>query len=320
MSAPAAPSMTSPGNERGRRRIRAVVVALVCSGLVGVAEILIGVVFRLHSILSEGIHTLADMLDSAVVLWAVRRATTPPDRDHQYGHGKYESAAALIEGLAIAVTGVWICQRALAALIRSRFEPQLDVLAISAMALASVFYFFVSRWLTGEWRRLRSPAIYAEAAHLRTHIFITAGLFGGLLAAKLGGWLWMDAVLALGVGAMLLRTAWNVLRPAWGQLTDAALGEEEVSGMKAVLEQFSDEYVEIHRVRTRSAGVDWHVDFHLVLGPETTVQQAHDLCDRIETAVAAQYPDALLTIHVEPARRPRPQEARPGGVYLGGGP
>jgi len=319
MSISAAPSIATRRKERDRQRLRAVAVALVCSGAVGLVEIVIGLVFRLHSVLFEGLHTLADMLDSVVVFWAVRRAAAPPDHDHQYGHGKYESAGAMIEGLVIALTGAWICYRALAALVRGEFQPELDILAISAMALASVFYVFVSRWLMRQWRQLRSPAVYAEAAHLRTHIFITAGLFGGLSAAKLGGWLWMDAVLALGVGVMLLRTAWRVLRPAWGQLTDAALAEEDVSGIRAILECFADEYIEIHGVRTRSAGVEWHLALHLVLRPDSTVQQAHELCDRIEAAVEAQYPDAMLTIHVEPEEHARQRAARADKVFLGRG-
>ncbi|UCG32949.1 MAG: cation transporter [Phycisphaerales bacterium] len=302
--------------ERAKRRVRAVAVALLCSGVVGIVEVLIGVVYRLDSVLSEGIHTLADMLDSMVAFWAVRRAADPPDREHQFGHGKYESVAAMVEGLVIAGTGVWICGRSLSALISGRFEPNLDAFAITAMLVASVFYLVVSRWLMRESRQLRSPAVYAEAAHLRTHVVITGGLFGGLLAARMAGWMWMDAVLALGVGLILMRTAWNVTRPAWCQLTDASLAAKDVAAITDVLKDFSGEYIEIHDVRTRAAGVEWHVDFHLVVGPETTVHEAHELCDRLERAVAARFPEAVLTIHVEPQTLAAGRPLRSRQVYL----
>ena len=301
---------------RAKRRVRAVVVALLCSGVVGVAEILIGIMFRLDSILSEGIHTLADMLDSAVAFWAVRRAAAPPDREHQFGHGKYESVAAMVEGLVIAGTGVWICWRSLSALIRGRFEPNLDAFAIAAMLVASVLYLVLSRWLMREARELLSPAVHAEAAHLRTHVMITGGLFGGLLAARLGGWLWMDAVLALGVGLMLVRTAWGVTKPAWRQLIDASLATTDMDAITGILNRFSREFVEIHDVRTRAAGAEWHVDFHLVLRPETTVHEAHALCDRLERAVADRFPEAVLTIHVEPQPGVAESSSQSSQVYL----
>jgi cation diffusion facilitator family transporter len=256
------------------------------------------------------------MLDSAVAFWAVRRAADPPDREHQFGHGKYESVAAMVEGLVIAGTGVWICWRSLSALISGRFEPDLDAFAIIAMLVAAVLYLVVSWWLMREWRELRSPAVHAEAAHLRTHVLITGGLFGGLLAARLAGWLWMDAVLALGVGLMLIRTARNVTRPAWRQLTDASLAANDVAAITDILRSFSGEFVEIHDVRTRAAGAEWHVDFHLVLGPETTVCEAHDLCDRLERAVADRFPEAALTIHVEPQTQVEGRSTRSRQVYL----
>lgn len=302
--------------QRSRRRIRAVSVALVCSGAVAVAEIVIGLVFRLQSVLSEGIHTLADMADSAIAYWAVRRAADPPDKEHPFGHGKFESMAALIEGMVIAATGLWICYRALADLVRGEFHPQLEIWAISAMGAASILYLVVSLWLMGQWRVTRSPAVYAEAVHLRTHVYITGGLFGGLMAARFQGWFWMDAVLALLVGLMLLQTARGVLKTAWEQLTDVALPEEDLHGIKEILQRFCDEYEEIHRIRSRSAGAEMHLDFHLVLCPATTVRQAHDLCDRMEEAVEDRYPDTVLTIHIEPSGQPTTQEIKADKVYL----
>ena len=104
----------------------------------------------------------------------------------------------------------------------------------------------------------------------------------------------------LGVGLILMRTAWHVVRPAWSQLTDASLAEGDVAAIVDVLKGFSGEYIDIHDVRTRSAGAEWHVDFHLVVRPETTVLAAHELCDRIEEAVESRFPEAVLNIHVEP--------------------
>jgi len=293
--------LSSLREQRARLRVRAVSVAVLCSGFVGITEILLGVIFHLASLLAEGVHTLADMFDSVVALWAVRKSSRRPDREHPYGHGKYESLAALIEGAVVGVMAAGICGNALMILITARRAPRLDTWVIASMAVASVVYWFVSRWMDRIARSTRSPAVFAEAAHLRTHIWITAGLFLGLGTAKIGSWLWLDAVLALGVGLVLARTAWGILRPALAQLTDRALPDRELRRIADELNEFRDEFVEIHAVRSRAAGADRHVDIHLVVDPAMTVRAAHDLCDRIESAIEAKFPDTELIVHVEPA-------------------
>lgn len=304
--------------ERGRRRIRAVGVALSCTGLVAVLEILIGLAFRLSSVFAEGLHTLADMLDSAVAFWAVRKAAKPPDRSHPFGHGKFESMAALVEGLVIAATGGGICWSAANTLMVGESQPRFATPAIAAMATASVFYLVISTWLTREAKQTKSPAVLAEAAHLRTHIYITAGLFAGLWIGRVSDWRGMDALMALIVGAALLKTAWDVLKTAFGQLTDQALPEDDLRAIADELEQFRDEFIEMHEIRSRAAGAERHLDVHLVVAPQTTVQASHDLCDRIEQAIADRFPDTFVTIHVEPAEKATGEPAGAGQLLIAG--
>jgi cation diffusion facilitator family transporter len=305
---------------RGRRRIRAVGVALSCSGLVGAAEIVIGLVFRLESVFAEGLHTLADMLDSAVALWAVRKAAEPPDKAHPFGHGKFESIAALVEGVVIAATGGAICWSATHAFLFGQPAPDFAAPAMAAMAVAAVFYAVVSTWLNREARQTASPAVFAEAAHLRTHIYITGGLFAGLLLGRVLDWPRIDALMALAVGGVLLKTAWEVLKPAFGQLTDRALPEEQLRAIAEELDQFRGEFIEMHDVRSRAAGVERHLDVHLVVSPHMTVRSSHELCDRIEHAIARRFPDTFVTIHVEPAESATEGSDKSGRVLIAGKP
>jgi len=306
--------------QRGRRRIVAVAVALISGGTVSVAEIVIGLVFRLDSVLAEGLHTLADMLDSVVALLAVRQAARPPDRSHPFGHGKFESVAALVEGVVIAATGGGICWSAFKTLVWGQPRPEFSGAAIAAMAAAAVLYLIVSTWLAREAKQTASPTVYAEAAHLRTHIYITGGLFAGLWLGRALAWPWVDSLMALAVGFALLKTALDVLKPAFGQLTDQALPDADLKAIVQELRQFGDEFIEMHRVRSRAAGVERHLDVHLVVAPETTVRVAHELCDRMERAVARRFPDTLITIHVEPAEKATGDGGSPGQVLIAGQP
>lgn len=276
-------------------------LAVATSAIIGVVQIVVGVWFRLASVASEGVHTLVDMADSLFVWWTMRVATSPPDRSHPFGHGKFESLGAVAEGAVIGVTGVAIMANAVRLLLKPEIRPQYSIPVVVAMGAAAVVYGFVSWVVQRLARKTRSPGLAAEAAHLRTHVYVTAGMFVGLGAGRIFGWAWADAVLALVVGMVLVHTAYHVLRPGVAQLTDEAMPEGDLRRLALLLDEFREEFVEVHHVRSRVAGVEQHVDLHLVLEPDRTVREAHDLCERIEQRVRQVFPELFLTIHTEPA-------------------
>ncbi len=283
-----------------RERLRAVKTAIAASFLVCFVEIGMGWWLHLESLLAEGVHTLLDGFDSIVVLIAVLIAAKPADRSHPYGHGKFEALGASFEAFFILLAAIGIAYRAADHLIRNISPPAIPFYVCIAMGCASVFYFFVSAYLMRIARKSKSPAILAEAVHLRTHIYITGGIALGLLVGRFGSWPIVDNLLAMAVAICLTGMGLHVFREILRQFTDASLPHSELEELAVVIQSHSAEFVEVHGLRTRQAGAQRHIEMHLVVMPETSVAESHALSDRIEAAVRKLWPSSRTTIHVEP--------------------
>ena len=254
----------------------------------------------MESLLAEGIHTLLDAVDSVIVLVAVLLAAKPADRSHQFGHGKFEAVGAAIEGAFIICAALGIGYRSIDRLAHNRVPEQIPFFVCAVMIATAVFYLAVSAYLMREARRSRSPAILAEALHLRAHIYITAGIAGGLLIGALGDWRVADTLLAMGVAVCLSLIAVRIFREVFAQFTDESLPAADLENLGEIVGRFSKEFVEVHGIRTRQVGAERHIEMHLVVVPETTVARGHDLGHRIEDAIADAWPTSRTIVHIEP--------------------
>jgi cation diffusion facilitator family transporter len=293
------------------RRRYAVSLCIGTTVIVACTELTAGRWFNLISITAEGLHTAADLADSVIAMVLVVVAGRPATGKHPFGHGKYDSLASVIEGLFVAASGCWAIfesGRVLLGLAEGHPRPEAPV--IVAMGAASILYLVVSAAVLRIARETQSPAVRAEALHLRSHVYITIGLLASLVLTRFGEWLrWphadhIDAVAAIVLGAYLLLLAYQIGWPGLRQLLDSALPSEEIEELASCLAEFRDEFVEIHNVRTRRAGTDRHVDIHLVVPGAMPVEQAHRLSHRIEARLVDRYPGTRLLVHVEPASPP----------------
>ena len=290
----------TPQQHETQRRLHAVKVAIGVSFAVCIVEISLGWLRGLESLLAEGVHTFLDGVDSIIILAAVWMAARPADRSHQFGHGKFEALGATIEGSFIVAAAIGIAYRAIGRLVRGELPPPIPIYVCVAMGAAAVLYWFVSLYLMRVARETKSPAILAEALHLRTHIYITAGVGGGLLIGALGEWPMADTLLALGISLCLIGISWHIFREVFKQFTDEALPPEEIEQIGAIINEFAPRFVEVHGLRTRQSGAERHIEMHLVVVPQTTVAQAHDLSHEIEAAITKTWPTSRITVHIEP--------------------
>ncbi len=258
------------------------------------------------SILSEALHSGLDLIASFLALFAVRRSREAADSDHQFGHGKFESISGLIEGLLIFVVVGLILWRSIARMVSGEMEIHGTFLGIVVMAVAAVANFFVSTILFRVARRTDSVALEADAWHLRTDVWTSAGVGAGLAAMALGkrlgfsAALYLDPLLAMAIAAVILRAAWNIVQQSWGHLVDRSLPEEELEMIRALLQEHYPHYAEYHRLRTRKAGPQRYIDLHLVVPGSQTVAEAHALCDHLEKDLTDLLPRCEVMIHVEP--------------------
>ncbi len=287
------------------QRSRAVIIAIVTSVLVCAMEIGLGWSLGLESLLAEGAHTLLDAVASMIVLIAVYRAAKPADRRHPFGHGKYEALGAAIEGAFILAAALGILYRGLDRLASGEVPKDIPLYVCAIAGAASVLYLFVSMYLMRIARETHSPAILAEALHLRTHIYITAGLGGGLLIGRIGDWPIADTLLTLGIAVCLAGMSFHIFREVLRQMLDVALPAEEVEQLEEAIRRFGHRFVEVHGLRTRRAGTERHIEMHLVMRPDETVAKAHALSDEIEAVIHQMWPNARIMVHIEPVDNER---------------
>ena len=255
------------------------------------------------SILSEAVHTFIDLLAAVMAYFSVKISETPADENHPYGHGKFENVSGVVEALLIFVASGWIIFHAVTRLIEGNENiGNLGLgLGFVVMLFSAVINLFVSRRMYKVAKETDSVALKADALHLSTHVYTSAGVGISLLVIYFTGWHFLDPVAAIVVASYILKEAFEILVEAFRPLTDNALPSEELSLIdKVIQKQLSKTEMDYHMLRTRKAGSNREVDFHLEVPGNMTVSDSHDLCDRIEEEIKEKLPSIKVTIHVEP--------------------
>ena len=294
---------------RGERKQRAAAVSVWSNlSLTGI-KLAAAVVTLSVSILSEALHSGLDLVAAIMAFLAIRKAREPADADHQFGHGKFESMSGLAESLLILVAVVVILWASMGRLISGETELVQTELGIGVMAISAVVNIFVSRMLFRVARDTDSIALEADAWHLRTDVWTSAGVFVGLAAITIATRFGfreahhLDPVIAIAVGVAIARAALEITRRSWNQLVDRALPASEMERIENLLSDHYPQFAGYHHLRTRQAGSQRYVDVHVVVAGDLPVAEAHTLCDHLESDVRRLIPGAEVMIHVEPKRR-----------------
>ena len=289
----------APRDPRARATQRAAAVSVVSNSVLVVGKLVIGAVSGSVSIISEALHSGVDLGASVIALLAVRKAAEPADERHQYGHGKYESLSALAEAILILVAAGFIIAVAIHKLIEGHRLAH-SGLGVAVMAVSAVANTAVSAYLFRVARAHDSIAIEADAWHLRTDVYTSAGVAGGLLIVALTGQAVLDPILAIVVALLIAREGYRISRDAASQLVDRALPQAEVDAIARLIEEHAGQYLSFHNVRSRRAGGERHIDLHLVVRKDVSVAEAHAVADHLEKEIAGRFPGTRALIHVEP--------------------
>lgn len=251
------------------------------------------------ALLSDAMESIVNVATAIAALIAIRIAARPADNNHPYGHHKAEFFSAVLEGVLIIIAALFILREAGQAFMNPRvLDAPLTGLAVNVAAniLNGVWCWVLLR----EGRRLRSPALVADGRHLLSDVVSSVGVAVGVLLAILTGWVLLDPILAALVAVNILWSGWRVVSTSLSGLMDEAVPEGELEQIRAVISDAAEGAIEAHDLKTRQAGQATFIEFHLVVDGDTSVTSAHDICDRIERALHAEFADAQVTIHVEP--------------------
>jgi cation diffusion facilitator family transporter len=282
--------------------LASICVAMVLVVIKGGVWLVSGSVALLASAADSGL----DLLASLVTFVAVRYATTPPDAEHRFGHGKAEAFASLVQAGLVFASAALIGREAIMGIL----NPQpianegwaMIVMVVSTILTGGLIYA-----QTLVLRRTASVAVAGDRAHYASDLASNTIALLGIAATALLGWGRLDAVAGLLVAALLVWSAVGVFREASNQLMDRELPDEERE--RIVELAGADPAIKgVHSLRTRVSGPFVHIELQIELDPDQTLEAAHDKVIACENRVLAEFPAADIIIHADPKGRAAPHE------------
>ena len=254
-------------------------------------------------LLSDALEGTVNLAGAMMMLAMLTIATRPPDDEHAYGYTKAEYFASGFEGMLILIAAVSIAIAAVDRLIAPRPLDNVGAgLAISA--LASLVNYAVARKLFDAGRRYQSIALEADAHHLLTDVWTSAGVIAGVGAVVLTGWERLDPAIALAVAANIVWTGVKLVRRSVLGLLDRALPAAERKAVNRLLDRYRSEGIDFHALLTRQAGARSFVSVHVLVPGAWSITQGHDLVERIEHDIRTTLPGAIVLTHLEPLGHP----------------
>jgi cation diffusion facilitator family transporter len=258
-------------------------------------------------LLSDALESFVNLAAALIALAALTYAHADEDEDHNFGHQKAEYFSSGIEGALIFVAAGAIVWSAVPRLLDPRPLEQVGLgLALSVVAAGANL--LCGWFLLKGAREHRSITLEADAHHLLTDVWTTAGVIAAVAVVHFTGWLVLDPVIAIVVALQILWTGWTLIRRSFDGLMDRAMPADERGRIVAVLEQVKRQGGDYHRLRTRVSGNKSFVDVHVLVPGTMSVHEGHDLVHRLEEEIEAAMPHVEVLTHLEPLEDPRSWE------------
>jgi cation diffusion facilitator family transporter len=250
-----------------------------------------------------------DLVASLATFFAVRYAVAPPDAEHRFGHGKAEAFASLMQAGLVFASAALVAREAVGDLLHPHPIRE-GGWAMAAMAASTVLTALLITAQTRVLRRTSSIAVSGDRAHYLSDLASNVLALFGIAASAWLGLNGLDALAALAVAALLLWGAVGVFREASGQLMDRELPDEARARIVALVTQ-DPQLSDVHQLRTRASGPYIHIQMHVDLDPDLTLETAHAAIVRAEHRLLEAFPSADIIIHADPRGRAEPH----GGAF-----
>ena len=266
-----------------------------------------GVMGHSSAMIADAVHSLSDFITDVIVLAFVHVSAKPQDKDHDYGHGKYETFATFIIGLALIAAATGIIVSGVTKLIDWAGGKQLAApgwLALAAAIISIIVKEVLYRYTAIRGKRLDSQALVANAWHHRSDAFSSIGTMVGIGGAILLGnrWTVLDPLASVLVGGMLVKVAVNLLHSSVGELTESSLSSDIEKEIEEIICSFPD-VSEPHNLRTRRIGNRFAIEAHVRMDGNLSLTAAHDRATAIEQSIRQRFgKQTHVTIHMEPKK------------------
>lgn len=294
----AASATTIDMAQQGRLMRRATYASVAVAAVLIVAKTTAWAMTDSVSVLSSLIDSLLDAAASLINLFAVHHALTPADREHRFGHGKAEPIAGLAQAAFITGSALFLLLEAAHRLHVPQPVVQPEI-GIGVMVVSIVLTFGLVLYQRYVVTTTGSIAISADSLHYRGDLLVNGSV---ILSIVLAGWMGLplaDPLFAIAISVYILWSAVQIGRMAFDLLMDRELGDDERARIRKIATNHP-EVRSIHDMRTRSAGPNIFIQFHLEMNPDMSLRRAHEVSDAVEAEVMAAFPNAEVIIHQDP--------------------
>ena len=288
-----------------KRKERVAMLSVASNSFLVLFKMIIGLAIGSVSIISEAIHSGVDLLAAVIAMFSVKTSSVPADERHPFGHGKIENISGFVEAILIFAAAFWIILEALKKLNAPAVMENAGW-GVGVMLFSSVMNFFVSQKLFQVGREADSIALQADAWHLRTDVYTSAGVMVGLAIIWLGHKFfpnpnihWIDPVAAIFVAVLILHAAYELTMNSLRDLLDVQLPKDEENFIREII---SREHAihGFHQLRTRKAGHVRFIEVHIKVDQQMSVFDSHQITKVLKQNIRKRFPDSAISIHIEP--------------------
>lgn len=279
------------------------VVSLFLTGV----KLVVGSLAGSQALVADGVHSFSDMGTDLALIVGSRWWSAPPDREHPHGHARIEILLAALIGVILALVGLGLGWRALVSIhTQHAAAPGLPVFFVACLSIALKEALF--RWTVRVGRRVKSPALLANAWHHRSDALSSLPVALAVMGTQIWPqWTFLDHVAAILVSALILEAAWRISIPALHKLVDVGATEEELEKMVELVLRVKGVEA-MHKLRTRYIGPGMQVDLHVLVDPGLSVGEGHAIAMTVRDRLLEQGPNVVdVLVHIEPFDAEHPE-------------
>ncbi len=278
----------------------ATIVASIVAGILVIIKLVVGILSGSAAVLASAIDSILDIAVSMFNYFAISKAEKAPTEKFNYGLGKIEALAAVIEGTIITISGLFIFYKGVMNIIEHR---QIEYLgsSIIVMVISIILTGGLVIFLNRVYEKTKNMVVKSDALHYKTDLLSNSAVLLSLIIVYFTGWHWIDGIFGIAIAIYIIKEAYELIKEGTLMLLDVALEEETVEKIKKIIES-QPEVTSYHYLKTRRSGDTNFVDVHVVFTPDISLMDAHRVSDRIEEEIKKLDPQSKwhITIHLDP--------------------
>jgi len=291
---------TSPDAAREKIVRQVTWVGLLANLFLAAFKFIAGIIGKSQALVADAIHTLTDLTTDIAVIAGSHYWSRPPDDDHPYGHKRLETLVTVFIGVVLVAAGIGLGWKAISTLQQKHTAPP-GWIAVLAAFVSIICKEIIYRWTAITGKKVKSPALAANAWHHRTDALSSLPVLAAVAGAKaFPSWSFLDHLGAAVVSIFILHASIKIIWPAVGELIDAGVPTETRKKIRAMALK-NDDVLQVHDIRTRYISTSVQVDLHIVVNGSITVREGHVIADDVRDCIIGEIPEVLdVIVHVDP--------------------